>query len=154
MCERPTIDAGAGSRCIFFTGAEALACSHGSPGRHAALSALNLVDEFAEPWCLGAAEIVTASAPADQNRLLDAARIVSAAAADPLDEDLRREASAANAELERYFKRSLLPMAGPVFVALSKNRRLPAGEWLACVAASSRGASALARQTGTDPEGD
>jgi cytochrome P450 len=81
---------------------------------------VDLVTEFAEPWCLAAAEIVTGSDPADREFLLDAARIVSGAAAEPLEEDLMSRASRANAELERYFQDSAIPMAGPTFVALSR----------------------------------
>jgi cytochrome P450 len=93
---------------------------------------LDLVGEFAEPWCLGAAEIVTGSAPADRHRLLAAARVVSTAAAEPLDEQLGREASVANAELERYFSGAAIPMAGPVFIALSRTVAcLLASGWLA-----------------------
>jgi cytochrome P450 len=92
----------------------------------------DLVAEFVEPWCLAAAETVTGSAAADRHQLLAEARIVSAAAAEPLDERLRSQASAANAELGRYFKGAAIPMAGPVFVALSRTVAcLLANGWLA-----------------------
>lgn len=100
---------------------------------------VDLVSEFAEPWCLAAAEIVTGSEPADQRGLLAAARIVSAASADPIDERLRSPAAIASAELERYFAEPrvqgpAIPMAGPTFVALSRTMAcLLASGWLALV---------------------
>ena len=87
----------------------------------------DLVTEIIEPWCLAAAEIVTGSDPADRQRLLAAARIISDAAASP-----GQETHAADAELEEYFRNSALPMAGPVFVALSRTVAcLLASGWLA-----------------------
>ena len=98
---------------------------------------VDLVSQFAEPWCLAAAELVTGSSPADRPRLLAAARIVSAASAEPLDEYLRCQESVASAELERYFaersfEASAIPMAAPTFVALSRTMVcLLASGWLA-----------------------
>jgi cytochrome P450 len=93
---------------------------------------VDLVGKFSEPWCLAAAEIVTGSDPADRERLLAAARIVSDAAAEPLDENLRSPASLANAELDRYFHGAAIPMAGPTFVAISRTVAcMLASGWLA-----------------------
>jgi cytochrome P450 len=93
---------------------------------------VDLVTEFAEPWCLAAAEIVTGSGPADRERLLAAARIVSGAAAEPSDENLMSRAPHANAELDRYFQDAAIPMAGPTFVAISRTVAcLLASGWLA-----------------------
>jgi cytochrome P450 len=87
----------------------------------------DLVSEVIEPWCLTASEIVTGSDPADRERLLAAARVISDAAASP-----GQETHAADAELEEYFRNSALPMAGPVFVALSRTVAcLLASGWLA-----------------------
>ncbi len=83
-------------------------------------STVDLVTEFAEPLCLASAEIVTGSSPADRDRLLIAARVVSCAAAEPYDENLRLRATAADAELDHYFEDAAIPMAGPTFVALSR----------------------------------
>jgi hypothetical protein len=92
---------------------------------------VDLVTEFAEPWCLAAAEIVTGSDPADREPLLAAARIVSGAAAEPLEESLMSNASRANAELEQYFRYAAIPMAGPTFVAVSRTVAcLLASGWL------------------------
>ena len=93
---------------------------------------VDLVSGFAEPWCAAAAEIVTGSDPADRESLVAAARIVSSAAAETRDENLRLGASLANAELERYFQGAAIPMAGPTFVALSRTLAcLLASGWLA-----------------------
>jgi cytochrome P450 len=93
---------------------------------------LDLVGDFAEPWCLTAAEIVTGSDPADRQRLLAAARSVSSSAAEPLDDHLRGQASAATAELDSYFEKAAIPMAGPTFIALSRTvAMLLANGWLA-----------------------
>jgi cytochrome P450 len=81
---------------------------------------MDLVTEFAEPLCLASAEIVTGSSPADRERLLAAARVVSHAAAEPYDENLRLCATEADAELDRCFQDAAIPMAGPTFVALSR----------------------------------
>ena len=87
----------------------------------------DLVSDVIEPWCLTAAEIVTGSDPADSPRLLSAARIISEAAASP-----GAETHAADAELQEYFRNSPLPMAGPVFVAISRTVAcLLASGWLA-----------------------
>lgn len=91
-----------------------------------------LVSEFVEPWCLAAAEIVTGSLACDRQRLLAAARTVSNAAAEPMDEALHSRSSLASAELDRHFEGAGIPMAGPTFVALSRTvASLLATGWLA-----------------------
>src|SRR5262249_18569361 len=62
---------------------------------------IDLVSEVAEPWCTDVAMIVTGSEARDRERLLELARVVSAAAADPDDPVLKDTAAAANSELER-----------------------------------------------------
>ncbi|HVY91480.1 MAG TPA: cytochrome P450 [Bryobacteraceae bacterium] len=81
---------------------------------------VDLLAEFVEPWCLAAAGIVTGVPPADWNSLAAEARIVSHAAAEPLDEDLRQWATQADHALARYFANSTFPMPGPTFVAISR----------------------------------
>lgn len=91
---------------------------------------LDLVREFAEPWCAALACLVTGADPADQ-RLLKFARQVSARAADPHDTNSKAAATSANRELERTMP-SGIPMAAPTFVALAQT--LPAflaNAWLA-----------------------
>jgi cytochrome P450 len=97
-----------------------------------AAAPLDLVADFAEPWCLAAAEIITGSQPSHRDKLLTAARIVSNAAAEPMDEDLRQQATKADAEFAEYFRDASLPMPGPTFVALSRTVAcLLANGWLA-----------------------
>jgi cytochrome P450 len=90
-----------------------------------------IISAFAQPWCLAAAGIITGADPADHGRLLELSREVSDSAAEPLDEGLQARASAAKAELDRYFSAASVPMAGSVFVALSRTLTcLLANGWL------------------------
>jgi len=93
---------------------------------------VDLVREFAQPWSLAVAVLVTGADPADAERLADLARHVSGAAAEPDDSALQSRAAAATAELERRFQNRAMPMGEPAFVALSQT--LPcflANAWLA-----------------------
>jgi cytochrome P450 len=81
---------------------------------------IDLVADFIEPWCLAAAGLVTEAPPQDWNSLVAEARVVSRAAAEPLDESLRQSATQADNALNGYFANSALPMPGPTFVALSR----------------------------------
>lgn len=93
---------------------------------------VNIVEEFARPWSLATAVIVTGAARTDGKRLESLARRVSLATADPHDSSLRSGADAANAELERSLQSGAIPMSGAAFVALSQT--LPcflANAWLA-----------------------
>ncbi len=93
---------------------------------------VDLVQEFAEPWCLSAAEMVMGSDPAERAYLLAQARMVSASAAEPFDDELQSQASLANRELERLLATASIPLAGPTFVALSRTLVcLLANGWLA-----------------------
>jgi cytochrome P450 len=92
---------------------------------------VDLVREFAQPWCLDAAAIVTEANAVERGPLADLARQVSAAAAEPNDPVLESEAVAANAELETRLQGGI-PMRASAFVALSQG--LPhflANAWLA-----------------------
>jgi hypothetical protein len=93
---------------------------------------VELISEFAEPWCAELACLVTGVSRENRPRLIDLARLVSAAAADPDDAELKSRAALANHELERSMPDGSVPMAGPAFVALSHT--LPAflaRAWLA-----------------------
>jgi len=82
--------------------------------------------------------IVTRADARDRERLLDLARVVSAAAADPDRPDLKDAAAAANSELERRVPSESIPMAAAAFVALAQT--LPgflARAWLALLRHSS-----------------
>ncbi|HWF08763.1 MAG TPA: cytochrome P450 [Bryobacteraceae bacterium] len=93
---------------------------------------IDLVGEFVEPLCAGAAEIVTGAKQAHRERLLELAKTVSRAAAEPFDEDLRVAATRADAELEKYFAGAAIPMAASTFVALARTTScLLANGWLA-----------------------
>jgi cytochrome P450 len=92
---------------------------------------VEIISAFAQPWCLAAAGIITGADPAHHGRLLALSREVSDSAAEPLDEALQARASAASAELDRYFCTASIPMAGPAFVALSRTLTcLLANGWL------------------------
>jgi cytochrome P450 len=93
---------------------------------------VDLVSEFALPWCTELACIVTGADRKNRPRFTELARQVSAAAADPDDAALKSAAAAANDELERSVPSGAIPMAGAAFVALSQT--LPAflaRAWLA-----------------------
>jgi cytochrome P450 len=93
---------------------------------------VDLVGEFAEPWCATVAIIVTGAAARNCERLIELARRVSAAAADPDDPGLKVAAAAADSELQRLIPSGTIPMAGAAFVALAQT--LPgflANAWLA-----------------------
>ena len=94
--------------------------------------AVDLVGEFAQPWSLAVAVLVTGADAADGERLAALARQVSAAAAEPDDSALQSRAAAATAELERCFEKRTMPLGEPAFVAPSQT--LPcflANAWLA-----------------------
>jgi cytochrome P450 len=93
---------------------------------------VDLVGDFAEPWCTAVAFIVTGVGSERRARLTELARRVSAAAADPEDSDVKSAAASADSELARHFPASAFPMAGAAFVALAQT--LPgflANAWLA-----------------------
>ncbi|MGA7415540.1 MAG: cytochrome P450 [Bryobacteraceae bacterium] len=93
---------------------------------------VDIVQEFARPWSLSAATIVTGADPADSERLESLAAKVSLATADPSNPAHQREMVAANTELKKRLQNSAIPMSGPAFVALSQT--LPcflANAWLA-----------------------
>ena len=95
-------------------------------------SPVDLVGEFAEPWCAAVASTVTGAGEEHRERLVEMARRVSAATADPDDLALKAAAKVANEEIERAISGANLPMAGAAFVALSQT--LPAflaNAWLA-----------------------
>jgi cytochrome P450 len=91
---------------------------------------VDLVREFAQPWSLRVAAIVTGADSVDCEPLADLARQVSAAAAEPRDPELQSAAAAASGELETRLEGGM-PMRAPAFVALSQT--LPcflANAWL------------------------
>jgi cytochrome P450 len=79
--------------------------------------AVDLVSEFAEPWSLGVAVIVTGAKAEDAERLNGLARAVFVAAAEPFDPALQADSAAATMELARCFRGAFEIQA---FVALSQ----------------------------------
>jgi cytochrome P450 len=93
---------------------------------------IDIVGEFAEPWCLAVATLVCRPEGAASDRLLQLAREISAAAAEPRDSALSDRATAAGEELARYFPHPPFPMVVPAFVALSQTLAcFLANAWLA-----------------------
>lgn len=96
---------------------------------------VDLFAEFALPWGLSLAILVTGADPADSPRLSSLGnRVFAATGAGDGDAALRADAAAATAELERIFETGPIPMGEPAFVALSQTLpRLLANAWLALV---------------------
>jgi cytochrome P450 len=93
---------------------------------------VDIVGEFARPWSLATAVIVTGADTTRAERLASLARQVSLATADPADSSLQSAATEANTELKQILQNSAIPRSGAVFVALSQT--LPsflANAWLA-----------------------
>jgi len=93
---------------------------------------IDLVRDFALPWSLRVALIVTRADARDAEHLSHLAAQVSASAADPFDDTLQAQAALASSELERLLPSETIPMRAPMFVALSQT--LPAflaNAWLA-----------------------
>jgi len=92
---------------------------------------VDVVGEFGRPWALDAAVYITGVQPVDHARLESLSRKVAAAAAEPIDDGLRSQATVASDELERSFQWGDFPMAVPAFVALSQTLVcLLANAWL------------------------
>ncbi len=93
---------------------------------------VDLVGEFADPWCGVVAAIVTGAAAEDRQRLIALARRVSAATADPDDPELKAAAAGADSELQQLIPCAAIPMAGAAFVALAQTLSgFLANAWLA-----------------------
>jgi cytochrome P450 len=93
---------------------------------------VDIVQEFAMPWSLATAIIVTGANPADSERLAGLARKVSLATANPAASSLQFAAKEANSELEEILRNHAIPNSGQAFIALSQT--LPcflANAWLA-----------------------
>jgi cytochrome P450 len=95
---------------------------------------VDVIREFAQPWCLKLAVIATGADPLNAERLSALAYQVSieAAAIETRDSDFKSRVASSSAELESNLGINGMPMAGPAFVALSQT--LPcflANAWLA-----------------------
>lgn len=92
----------------------------------------DLLAEFAQPWCLSLAILVTGADPADREKLEGLAREVFAGTGQPEDSPLRRRAAEATAELERIFHSQVARMGEPTMVGISQTLpRLLANSWVA-----------------------
>ena len=93
---------------------------------------IDIVQEFARPWCLATAVIVTGVDPDDAKRLAALARQVSIATANPGASSLQAAAKEANMELQEVLENNAIPNNGQAFIALSQT--LPcflANAWVA-----------------------
>ena len=107
---------------------------------------VDLLGEYAQPWCLDLALLVVGAGPGDRAHLAELGSCVFAATGAPDDSPLRPAAAAATAELERIFQNGPIPMGEPTFVALSQTLpRLMANAWLALLQHPSEMAQLRAR---------
>ena len=97
--------------------------------------AVDLLGEFTLPWGLSLGMLVTGADPIAASRLSDlGSRVFAATGASREETQLRADAAAATAELDRIFETGPIPMGEPAFVALSQTLpRLLAAAWLALV---------------------
>jgi cytochrome P450 len=107
---------------------------------------VDLLGEYAQPWCLDLALLVVGAGPGDRSRLAELGNRVFAATGEPDDSPVRPAAAAATAEMERIFQNGPIPMGEPTFVALSQTLpRLMANAWLALLQHPSEVAQLRAR---------
>ncbi|HEY7096458.1 MAG TPA: cytochrome P450 [Terriglobales bacterium] len=93
---------------------------------------IDLMKEVIRPWTLQAAFEVTHADLSQTKRLSELAALVSSAAAEPRDPDLKERAKLANKELQQLFPDPQSPISGPAFVALSQTlAALLSNGWLA-----------------------
>jgi len=112
--------------------AEFTAAAHSTIEKLPAGTRVDIINRFAEPWCLAVAVAVTGADARDSVRLSTLAREVSTATADPSSESLRHSAKAASLQLAESLETSPIPMGGPAFVALCQTLpRFLANAWLA-----------------------
>jgi cytochrome P450 len=93
---------------------------------------VDLLGEFAKPWCLSLAMLVTGADPGDRERLSVLGNTVFAGTGAPDGSALKADAARATAELERVFQHLGVPMGEPTFIAISQtSARLLSNAWLA-----------------------
>lgn len=93
---------------------------------------VDLLGEFAKPWCLALAMRVTGADQRDRERLSQLGNTVFAGTGKPEGSALRADAARATAELERVFQHLGVPMGEPTFIAISQtSARLLSNSWLA-----------------------
>ncbi len=93
---------------------------------------VDLLGEFAQPWCLSLAMLVTGADPADREKLAALAREVFAGTGQPADSPVRARAAEATAEMERTFNARISRMGEPAMVGVSQTLpRMLANTWVA-----------------------
>ena len=93
---------------------------------------VDLVSEFAQPWCLTLAIQVVTAESSDSNRLAHLSAQVFGGIGAPEDPEVRSRAAEATSELEALLQGGSLPMREPAFVALAQTvPRLMGSIWLA-----------------------
>jgi cytochrome P450 len=93
---------------------------------------IDLLADYALPWCQEFALLVVQSPPEQRDRLMTLSAQVFAATGAPDDSPLRPPAAAASAELDRLLQSGAMPMGEPTFVAISQTTpRLLANIWVA-----------------------
>jgi len=91
----------------------------------------DLLAEFAKPWFLDLAVLVTGAEEIERERLSHLSNTVFAGTGEPDGSPLRANAAAATAELERIFEQTGVPMGEPTFIAVSQtSARLLSNSWL------------------------
>jgi cytochrome P450 len=106
--------------------------AHRAIDRFPANRPVDLYREFAKPWGLDLAMLVTAADPAGRERLADLSDRVFAPTGVSGDSRLKSDAAEAVAEMDRMLQNGPIPMGEPTFVALSQTLpRLLASSWLA-----------------------
>jgi cytochrome P450 len=92
---------------------------------------VELLADFAKPWCMSLALMVTRANPADAGTLGDLADRVLAGSVDP-DSAAKVRAKEAVAELDEYFKSATVPMTPQTFIGTAQTLpRLLVNGWLA-----------------------
>ena len=93
---------------------------------------VDVVSQYAQPWCLEVAILATRADAGDRDRLSQLSAQAFAATGEPDDSPLQSEATAASAELQRILEKGGVPMAEPTFVGTAQTLpRLLASGWLA-----------------------
>jgi cytochrome P450 len=93
---------------------------------------VDLLADYALPWCQEFALLVMQSPPEQRDRLVTLSAEVFAATGSTHDSPLRPPAAAATAELDRLLRDGAMPMGEPTFVAIAQTTpRLLANIWVA-----------------------
>lgn len=93
---------------------------------------VDLIVDYAKPWCLEVAILVTGANPRDRDRLAELSDAAFAAAGEPDNSTVQEHAAEAIAELQSILQPTATPMAEPTFVGVAQTfSRLLGSGWLA-----------------------